>query len=163
MPLVNLKFVEAYRAAHPIQAHALRMALEEAGIRVIIENEALQGAIGDVPAGWSSAPKLMVEESQLAAARTIISQTDHSERANLGLKPHETAIALGAASFGILGVALAPDGIEEPESPETTRCLACDAIMTESEATCPNCGWTYESDSATESEETDASNRFRSG
>ena len=33
MPTANLKFVEAYRAAHAIQAHALRLALEEAGIR----------------------------------------------------------------------------------------------------------------------------------
>lgn len=150
MPTADLKYVEAYRAAHPIQAHALRMALEEAGIRVIIENEALQGAIGDVPAGWSSAPKLMVEESQLSAARAIISQTDHSERANLGLKPHETAIAMGAASLGILGVALAPDGIAEPESIETTRCLACGTIMAESETACPKCGWSYQSDDSAE-------------
>lgn len=143
-PTADLRFVEAYRAAHPIQAHALRLALEAAGIPVVIENEALQGAIGDVPPGWSSAPRLMVDESQLAAARAVISQTDHSERANLRLKSHETAIAMGAASLGILNVALAPDGTAEPESIETTRCLSCDAIMAESETACPKCGWSYE-------------------
>lgn len=146
MPTADLKFVEAYRAAHPIQAHALRLALEEAGLRVFIDNESLQGAIGDVPVGWPSAPRLMVEESKLAAARAIISQTDHSERANLRLKPHETAIAMGTASLGMLGVALAPNGIEEPELTEATRCLACDANMAEAETTCSKCGWSYESD-----------------
>ena len=149
MPTADLKFVEAYRASHSIQAHALRMALEEAGIRVVIENEALQGAIGEAPFGWSSAPRLMVEESQLAAARAIIGQTDHSETTNLGLKPSETAVAMTAASLGLLGMfgaVLTPDGIAEPEPIEITRFLTCDAIMSESETACPKCGWSYEPD-----------------
>lgn len=123
MPTAALKFVEAYRAAHPIQAHALRLALEEAGIQVIIENEALQGAIGDVPPGWSSAPRLMVEESQLTAARDVIRQIDHDTQ----IKPD---LAL----------------------PDSTCCLACGSIMAEVESTCPNCGWTYKSNSSVESE-----------
>ena len=117
MPTADLKFVEAYRASHSIQAHALRMALEEAGIRVIIENEALQGAIGDVPPGWSSAPRLLVEESQLSAAREIIGRADHGK------------------SFDL-----------RRTQSEPTRCLACDAIMAEAETACPKCGWSYEPD-----------------
>lgn len=143
MPVSEINFVEAYRASHPLQAHALRIALEEAGIRVVIENEALQDAIGDLPGGWSSAPRLMVEESQLAAAREILSQTDHSETASVGLKPSETAIALTAAFFGIAGCALAPGSVAEQEQVESTRCLACDAIMADAESTCPKCGWSY--------------------
>lgn len=149
MPTANLKFVEAYRAAHAIQAHALRLALEEAGIQVVIENEALQGAIGEAPFGWSSAPRLMVDESQLAAARAIIAQTDHSERANLELTPRETAIAMTAGSLGfagVAGVAMTSGGIAEPEAVETIRCLACDAIMSEADTKCSKCGWSYESD-----------------
>ncbi len=146
MPITYLNLVEAYRASHPVQAHALRFALEEAGIRVVIQNEALQDGIGDLPSGWSSAPRLMVEESQLAAAREIISQTDHSDTASLGLTPSETATALTAAFFGIAGVALAPGAIAEPEQVESTRCLACAAIMAEAQSTCPKCGWSYESD-----------------
>ena len=103
MPTANLKFVEAYRAAHPIQAHALRMAL--------------QGAIGDVPPGWSSAPRLLVEESQLSAAREIIGRADHGK------------------SFDL-----------RRTQSEPTRCLACDAIMAEAETACPKCGWSYEPD-----------------
>lgn len=140
MPITYLNLVEAYRAAHPAQAHALRFALEDAGIRAVIQNEALQDAIGDIPGGWSSAPRIMVEESQLAAAREVIRQTDHRETTTSGLTPSETATA---AFFGIAGAELAPGTIAEPESVETTRCLACDAIMAEAESTCPNCGWSY--------------------
>ncbi len=143
MPITYLNLVEAYRAAHPAQAHALRFALEDAGIRAVIQNEALQDAIGDIPGGWSSAPRIMVEESQFAAAQEIIRQTDHSETTTSGLKPSETAIALTGAFFGIAGAALAPGTIAEPEPVETTRCLGCDAIMAEAESTCPNCGWSY--------------------
>ena len=143
MPISNCNLVEAYRAIHPAQAHALRFALEDAGIPVFIQNEALQDAIGDIPGGWSSAPRLMVEESQLAAAREIISQTDKSDSSSVGLKPSETAIALSAAFVGIAGCALAPGTVDGPEITETTRCLACDTIMAEAESTCPACGWSY--------------------
>ncbi len=121
MPLAEPKFVEAYVASNPMPAHAIRLALEDAGIRVLIENESLQGAIGGIPCGWASAPRLMVEESQLAAAREIISRTDQGKSFDLSLTQSETA-----------------------------RCLACDAIMAEAETTCPKCGWSYESDGSAE-------------
>lgn len=143
MPITYLNLVEAYRASHPAQAHALRFALEEAGIRVVIQNEALQDAIGDIPGGWSSAPRIMVEESQLAAARAII---EHHERQSAGLKAHEAAIAMSAATLGIAGVALAPGAAAESKQVEAARCLACNAVMAESENTCPACGWSYETD-----------------
>lgn len=111
------KFVEAYVASNPMPAHAIRLALEDAGIRVLIENESLQGAVGGIPCGWASAPRLLVEESQLAAAREIIGRTDHDRTSDLSLTQSETA-----------------------------RCLSCDAIMAETETTCPKCGWSYEPD-----------------
>ena len=52
MPPDELKFVEAYRAHNPVQAHAIRFALEEAGLRVLIENESLQDGLGEIPGGW---------------------------------------------------------------------------------------------------------------
>ena len=143
MPTADFKFVEAYRAAHPVQAHALRLALEEAGIQVFIENEALQGAIGEAPFGWSSAPRLMVDESQLAAARAIIQQTDHSERADVRLTSGETAVALLAGTLGMAGVVLVPTVSGSSEQIESTACLSCGTVMAESESTCPTCGWSY--------------------
>ena len=110
MSLADVKFVEAYRSAHAVQAHALKYALEDAGIPVIIEGEALQDAVGDIPGGWSSTPRLMVRESQLEAAREIIRQTDRSVQS---------------------------------QQVETTHCLACHAVMSESEEACAKCGWSY--------------------
>ncbi len=150
MPLAEPKFVEAYRASNPMPAHAIRLALEDAGIRVLIENESLQGAVGGIPCGWASAPRLMVEESQLAAAREIIGQTDHGEHSEPGLKLTEPPF-LVAASAACLGIALASDAVAVPEQVETTRCLACDAIMSETETTCPKCGWSYEPDGSADS------------
>lgn len=146
MPEADMKFVEAYRAGHAVQAHAIKFALEEAGIPVMIENESLQDAIGDFPCGWSSAPRLMVPDSLRESAREIIRQTDHSEQTTVGLTSGETATSVAAAMLGWVGVGLAAASsvqTEPREQPETTRCLACDAIMSESEETCPKCGWSY--------------------
>ena len=122
MPVSEIKFVEAYRAANSPQAHAIRFALEDAGVRVLIENESLQDGIGEIPSGWSAAPRIMVEESQLAAAREFIGRTDHDRTSDLS-----------------------------PTQSEAARCLACDAIMAEAETTCPKCGWSYQSDGSADS------------
>ena len=146
MSAADLKFVEAYRASHAIQAHAIKHELEEAGIPVMIENEALQDAIGDFPVGWSSAPRLMVPDSQLEAAREIIRQTDHSEQTAGRLTSSETAASAAAAMLGWVGVGLIADSDTlsgQSEQTETTRCLACNAVMAESEETCSKCGWSY--------------------
>ncbi len=153
VPEADINFVEAYRAGHAIQAHAIKHALEDAGIPVMIENEALQDAIGDFPPGWSSSPRLMVPDSQLESAREIIRQTDHSEQTAGRLTSSETAASVAAAMLGWFGVALmaasaAPS--DESEQTETTRCLACDAVMAESEETCSKCGWSYEPDDSAE-------------
>lgn len=146
MPFTDIKLVEAYRARNPAQAHAIKFALEDAGIRVVIENESLQDAIGEFPGGWASAPRLLVEESQLAVARELISRTDHSANADLSLTLSEAA----GIPLACMGIGLGET--KDQESAETNRCLACNTIMSESESTCPNCGWTYESNSPAESE-----------
>lgn len=143
MPEAGLNFVEAYRAGHPVQAHAIKFALEDAGIPVMIENEALQDAIGDFPCGWSSAPRLMVPDSQFEHAREIIHQTDRSDQSDTRLSLRETATAGSAAMLGILGVALVADMDSRPEPIESTHCLACQTVMDESEESCAKCGWSY--------------------
>lgn len=145
MPVTDIKLVEAYRARNPAQAHAIKFALEDAGIRVVVENESLQDAIGEFPGGWTSAPRLLVEESQLAAAREMIGRTDRGMNSAPELTLSEAAF-LPMACLGF-GLGELPDSSEA----ESNRCLACDTIMSESESTCPNCGWTYESNSAGES------------
>src|SRR5438093_11737970 len=71
MDFPNPKFVEVYRARNLPEAHSIRIALEESGIRVQIEGELLQGGEGDLPPGWETAPRILVEESQVAAEQKI--------------------------------------------------------------------------------------------
>ena len=53
--------VEVYRAKHSPQAHLLKSALENAGIRAVVEGDLLQGAVGE-PGEWWAAPRIMVAE-----------------------------------------------------------------------------------------------------
>lgn len=64
--------IELYRTSNLPEAHALRLLLEEEGVAVRVDNELLQGALGELPMGWSTAPRIMVERSQIAMARQIL-------------------------------------------------------------------------------------------
>jgi hypothetical protein len=112
------KYVEVYRARNVPQAHAIRMALEEAGIRVLIEGEFLQSAAGDI-LGWDIAPRILVEESQLTSAREIIEKAE---------------------------VQAAAEADQEEENDEAIRCFSCGAVMPIGEAKCRSCGWSYQSE-----------------
>ena len=119
MESADPKYVEVYRARNAPEAHAIRMALEESGIRVLIEGELLQAAAGDLPLGWATAPRILVEESQLASAREIIEKAE---------------------------VQAATEADQDEESDEAIRCLACGAMMSVGEAKCRSCGWSYQSE-----------------
>ena len=93
------ELIEVYRAANPIEAHTIRLALEDAGIKVEIDGESLQG--GEYPLGWSTAPRILVAESQVTAAREIMEQA-HTQR---------TA------------------DITSDEKGDVLRCLACGQVM----------------------------------
>src|SRR4051794_35383432 len=66
--------VELYRARGPAEAHALRIRLEEAGIVVHIDNELLQGVVGEVPGGWVTAQRLLVNGAQIEHARSLLDE-----------------------------------------------------------------------------------------
>jgi hypothetical protein len=65
-------FVEIYRPETSVQAHLLRDQLEQAGIAARVDGEFLQGAMGGLPLGWSAAPRVLVAESDAAAARKVL-------------------------------------------------------------------------------------------
>jgi hypothetical protein len=105
--------VEVYRAKNSAEAQLMRQELAEAGIDTIIENENLQGVLGEVPA-WNAAPRLMVQAADARIARTIIAAKERSStRADLN------------------------------EVAEKTTCLACGARMREDEDRCSQCGWSF--------------------
>jgi hypothetical protein len=88
MELTDPNFVEVYRARNLPHAQAIRIALQEAGIHAQIDGELLQGAVGDLPLGWMTVPRVLVDESQIAAAKPIIDRLDipASGRASAGKK-----------------------------------------------------------------------------
>jgi hypothetical protein len=61
-------FIEVFRAENVPHAHMVKDHLEAAGIPARVEGDFLQGAVGGVPAGWSSSPRVLVAESDAAAA-----------------------------------------------------------------------------------------------
>lgn len=108
-------FVEVYRARNLPEAHAIRIKLEDAGIKVRIDGELLQGVVGELPMGWATAPRILVESAQAVPARQIIRTVD-----------------------------LRDDTAADEEADEPTACLACGHLMTEADSKCPACGWAYE-------------------
>jgi len=64
--------VEVYAAANIPQAHLVKAALADEGIEAQIVGENLQGAMGELPLGWSSLPRVLVEHSDAARAREIV-------------------------------------------------------------------------------------------
>jgi hypothetical protein len=72
------RLVEVYRAKDGPQAHLLKSALEQAGIRALVEGDLLQGAVGELPAGWSSAPRILVQEADAARARALLERWEGS-------------------------------------------------------------------------------------
>jgi len=112
---IDRKFVELYRAKNLPQAHMIRILLEEAGVRVQIDGELLQGVVGELPLGWVSAPRILVDESQIARAQEIIDRVDSEEGSQM----------------------------ETDNQDEVTRCMACGEVMDEGNPTCRKCGWSY--------------------
>lgn len=64
--------VELYRARGLPEAHALRNALEAEGITARIDNELLQGVVGELPLGWATAPRILIARTDEPAARLIL-------------------------------------------------------------------------------------------
>ena len=61
--------IEVYRARSLPEAHTIRILLENLGVPVSIDNEMLQGAIGDLPMGWITAPRIMIHPHSTARRR----------------------------------------------------------------------------------------------
>jgi hypothetical protein len=114
------RFVEVYRARNVAQARLIKNALREAGIEAVLENDLLQGARGDLPIGWATAPRILVEQGGVEAARAII-------------EPYDTAAVAEP---------------EEDAAEDIPRCLACGGPMPEDQERCPACGWSYRDDPA---------------
>ncbi len=70
----HTQLVEVYRARDTTHAHLLCAQLEEAGISAVVQGEQLQAAVGGLPTGWASAPRLVVAGDEAERARTLLEQ-----------------------------------------------------------------------------------------
>ncbi|OYT87703.1 MAG: hypothetical protein CFE46_11215 [Burkholderiales bacterium PBB6] len=66
-----------YEAANAVEAHMLLDLLKQEGIDVLIHGEALQGAIGEMPA--AGLVRLVVDEERYTAARAIIDRWEEAQ------------------------------------------------------------------------------------
>ncbi len=110
---VETRMVEVYRARSLPEAHAIRLRLADFGVTSIIDGEILLGILGEMPHGWWTAPRIKVEESQVAAARIIMENS-------------ELSFVEG-----------------DPSLFDEDWCLACGLEMAEDVAICSSCGWSY--------------------
>jgi hypothetical protein len=111
------RLVEVYRAANVMEAHAVRLALENAGITALVDGELLPNMTGMLPMAWDTLPRVRVPETQLAAARQIVEQMDARE---------------------------VPNAVDADDGEDVVRCLSCGEVMGEDDDACPACGWSYE-------------------
>lgn len=66
--------VEVYWAADAPQAHLVKTVLERAGIEVHVVGEMLQQAVGELPMGPATSPRVWVPKEDEARARAVIAE-----------------------------------------------------------------------------------------
>ncbi|MCE9528626.1 MAG: DUF2007 domain-containing protein [Planctomycetales bacterium] len=84
---------EIFRAANSQHAQMLRQMLEERGIKAYIVNESLQTAGGDLPLGWTAAPRILVAEEDAVKGRLIAEQFDAILRDGKAVEMEEFDVA----------------------------------------------------------------------
>jgi hypothetical protein len=111
-----------YSAANVQQAHLLKGLLEERGIAAWVVNDSLQVAAGELPLGWTAAPR--------AAPRVVVAASDAEEARQFALSfDEQTAHEPEPDAAG-----KAPPAVEWADWP------ICPACRQRREARCPACG-----------------------
>lgn len=82
-------YVELYRPHNLIQAELFQLALKEAGIRSLVVGEYLQGVVGELPMGWSTSPRLLVESTRAEDAATLLLPLQERQDAKRGETPSD--------------------------------------------------------------------------
>lgn len=106
-----------YTAANAVQAHLLRNALADMGIQAHVTNDVLQAAGGDLPLGWTIAPRVLVPREHEVEARRVAEEYDASLAAG---RPQSAAEAVAPPA----------------QVAATARCPSCEKPRT---AICPFC------------------------
>lgn len=108
--------VVLYQAKELYEAQELHDVLEAEGIASRIEGEFLKTALGELPLGITTGPRVVVREEDEPQAKVLLEQF----------------LQLGNTA------ASASDTTNEDQ-----LCLSCGTLMGDAE-TCPQCGWSYQ-------------------
>ena len=73
--------VEVYSAANLPEAHQVKNLLQDEGIQARVVGEALQTGAGELPIGWTTAPRLWVAQADCERARQIIDEWEQERQA----------------------------------------------------------------------------------
>ncbi|MEM1063270.1 MAG: DUF2007 domain-containing protein, partial [Planctomycetota bacterium] len=63
--------VELCRPRHPLEAHAIRLALEAEGVETLVVGDNLRTAAGEVPLGHAVGPQVVVRAADFDRARAV--------------------------------------------------------------------------------------------
>jgi tRNA pseudouridine65 synthase len=73
---LGMSMTEVYAARDVTHAYLLKHKLEDAGIEVMIMNESLQGALGEIPMGLATSPRILVDEEDAEKAVALLREVD---------------------------------------------------------------------------------------
>ncbi len=89
MRAMNQELVPIYSAKDAFNAELLRAELERHGITAWVMNERLGGAMGELPPGWATNPRLLVEAAVAKKARQLAVEFDIRTSSHIGAKESE--------------------------------------------------------------------------
>lgn len=84
------ELVEVYAAANAQEAQLLKMQLADAGIDARVVGDVLQAAGGELPLGWSIAPRIWVPAEDVGRAREIITRCEDRPRSDDAARENAT-------------------------------------------------------------------------
>lgn len=106
-----------YSAASTQQAYLLKGLLEDSGIAATVVNDAIQLAGGELPLGWASAARVVVDADDAPRAREIASEFDQHPASEAGPDSEEVLpVEAERASWPECPVC---------QEPRSARCTVC--------------------------------------
>lgn len=155
------ELTEVYAARDEIDATLVQTMLAESNIDARVVGGQIMGAIGEVPAGLPSAPRVWVSDENADAAIALIREMEEKRRetwlraqesdslndeTDQPILGNKAATIAGLAAGAVLGVAAVPGGFDgrnskrlAPESGDVWKCSSCQEEVTIDFEICWNC------------------------
>jgi len=153
IPMGNHEQIEVYAARDEIDATLVQSMLAEAGIEARVVGGQIAGAVGEVPAGLPSAPRVWVSRGNEDAARELIRVMEEKRRSSWQKasgkdecedQADDPSLGKQLASAAVLGAfpgaypRTNPTG-EQADSGDVWECTGCHEQVTVDFEICWNC------------------------